>query len=278
MQLSDWQLSRLRNAIRAYHLYERSHDGDMFTWKDVSEAIVEYTGEVVPPERLRQFVEGTTQDDGTRKYPVPKSKRLKAIYDFATTEELDLLEKSEMDEFRPSYQAPLRMLEYLDQFFDDERILPPETIEGVYEMSLTEVSEFKVSEITLERPLENGLIEVMQTNDFYEPEVAEQITDMSLQQQHGERNSREKFGGWAILTPEDNLFFFLKNERNGRNRYYFTLASDLSHSSQTAMSQIFLLHHDYPLETGLRYSTPAEYANDIIEATRKNLGIFTRVT
>lgn len=254
-----------------------AHDGDSFTWKDVAEAIDEYTGLKIPDERLRQFVEGINTADGGRKFPVPKNDRLTAIYKFATTEEIGLLAESEMDEFMPSHQAPLRLLEYLDQSFDGQRILPPETIQGVYHMQMVEPDEFSVSEITLERPLDNGMIEVRQTDDYYEPDIANDFSDLSLQQKRKERNSRKKFGGWAILTPEDNLFFFLKNERNGRNRYYFTLASDLSHGSNVGLTQLFLLHHDYPLETEFSLKSPANIADDVMETTRRNLGIFTKL-
>lgn len=44
MKYSDWQLNRLRDALRAYKQYERSHDGAYFTWKDVREAIAADTG------------------------------------------------------------------------------------------------------------------------------------------------------------------------------------------------------------------------------------------
>ena len=40
MRFSDWQLNRLRDALRAYHKFGRDPvDGRHFNWKDVSEAI-----------------------------------------------------------------------------------------------------------------------------------------------------------------------------------------------------------------------------------------------
>ena len=59
MRFSDWQLNRLRDALRAFHKFGRDPvDGRHFNWKDVSEAIFLSTEVEVPPERLRQFVEG----------------------------------------------------------------------------------------------------------------------------------------------------------------------------------------------------------------------------
>ena len=47
------------------------------TW--LKEAIDEYVGVRVPPERLRQFVEGVNTKDGGRKFPVPQSKSVEGI-------------------------------------------------------------------------------------------------------------------------------------------------------------------------------------------------------
>jgi len=38
----------------------------------------------------------------------------------------DLLTKEELETFRPDWQAPLRLLEYLDHKLDAERLPPPE--------------------------------------------------------------------------------------------------------------------------------------------------------
>ena len=70
MRFSDWQLNRLRDALRAYHKFGRDAvDGRHFNWKDVSEAISLSTEVEVPPERLRQFVEGVKTPGGGRRAP-----------------------------------------------------------------------------------------------------------------------------------------------------------------------------------------------------------------
>ena len=53
MRYSEWQLNRLRDALRAYHRFGRDAvDGRHYNWKDVSEAISLSTEVEVPPERL----------------------------------------------------------------------------------------------------------------------------------------------------------------------------------------------------------------------------------
>ena len=263
--------------MRAYHHFERSHDGDAFTWKDVSEAIDEYTGVRIPPERLRQFVEGVRKPEGGYKHPVPKADRVKAIYEFTTHEELRLLTEAELEEFKPASQALLRLMEYLEQSFDSGRITPPESVKGDFRMWRSDDTEFVASELTLEKPLENGLIEVHQSDDFYDRDVAEDFQLLSSPDRHRARISQVQFSGWALLTPEDNFFFFLKNDRNARNRYYFTLASDLSHGSAEALTQLFVLDHDYPLETRFKSRLPDEISEEVIEQTREKLAVYSKV-
>ena len=77
MRFSDWQLNRLRDALRAFHKWGRDPvDGRYFNWKDVSEAIFLSAEVEVPPERLRQFVEGVTKPGESRSYRRMQDDRL----------------------------------------------------------------------------------------------------------------------------------------------------------------------------------------------------------
>lgn len=248
MKLSDWQLQRLRNALRAYHSYERSHEGEAFTWKDVSEAIDEYTGVRVPHERLRQFVEGVRQEDGGIRHPVPKGERLKAIYDFATNDELALLTEDEMTERQFDFQAALRLLEYLDQDFDTARIYPPAAVAGYYYFWREEPPFTCVIELLLSHPNETGVVQTHLIERRYAAADAPDMAAVAVSGLTDGYTSEARYAGWSILTPEDNFFLFLKEEGVGKNRYYFTVASDLDHSRPTPISNMSLLLHDYPLE------------------------------
>ena len=99
MAYSEWQLNRLRDALRAYHAYTPTEDLGPFNWKDVSEAISLATDVTVPPERLRQFVEGNKTKDGTgRKFQSMQPQSLEAIAKFVTEERL--LSPGELDDQR----------------------------------------------------------------------------------------------------------------------------------------------------------------------------------
>lgn len=277
MQLSEWQLERVRNAVRAYHLYERSHDGDAFTWKDVSEAIDEYTGVIVPPERLRQFVEGVKQEDGSFKFPVPKGERIKAIHDFVLDPELGLLTANEIEEREFDIQAAVRLLEYLDQDFDTERIVPPEAVAGRYETLEFELPLWVASELILSKPLENGVVKVnhVERTYGYNPKAA---PPKSIPENPRPRLKEEvRHSGWAVLTPEDNFLIFLKEESLGKNRYFFTLESDLDHASEIPISKFYFLEHDYPLEPTIRRAMGGDTENLSDNLIAHNFHVYGRM-
>lgn len=245
-QPSEWQLKRLRDCLRAYHSYGTGSEKTSFNWKDVSEAIDEYTGTIIGPERLRQFVEGINDGQGGRKHPVPKS--VEAIWQFVTHDELRLISEEELTEFRPSHQAGLRLIEYLRQAFDRERVMPPSKLQGTFRGRKNSDSDVLLSELVLEAPSNDGLITIGMTEEYFDLSVSDRLDQWSETERTEMRNSRIKYSGWAILTPEDNLFFFVKNERNGRNQYFFTLGSDFDHNEDVPVTQLVLLAHDYPLE------------------------------
>jgi hypothetical protein len=258
MRFSDWQLNRLRDALRAFHKFGRDPvDGRHYNWKDVSEAIFLAAEVEVPPERLRQFVEGVKTSDGGRRLLTMQEDRLDAIAKFATDEDYGLISEAELREHAPSWHAAQRLLEYLKQEFDTERILPPATLEGTYRTWRFEPDDFVVRELTLQRASDDGLIRLMQVEDSYDLLSGAQYDDLSPKQREKARTSRITYGGWAILTPEDNLLMFLKNERNGRNCYYM-------HIDPVAEDVVFLSDHvaeidadaepDAPLVRHLRLS------------------------
>src|SRR6185312_696079 len=215
MRLSDWQLDRLRNALRAYHQFGRGSGGEYFNWKDVSEAISLATDVEIPPERLRQFVEGKKMPGGLRTYGTMQDDRLEAIVKFATDEETGIMSEAELREHMPSWHAAQRLMEYLQHEYDIERILPPATLEGTYRTGRLEDESFVVRDLTLQRASDDGLIQLVQTEDTYDIHNGMQFDDLSPEERDKVRGSRILYGGWAILTPEDNLLMFLKKERTG---------------------------------------------------------------
>jgi len=278
MRFSDWQLNRLRDALRAFHKFGRDPiDGRHFNWKDVSEAIFLSAEAEVPPERLRQFVEGVKTPGGGRRLLTMQDDRLEAIVKFVTDEDYGLISEAELREHAPTWHAAQRLLEYLRQEFDTERILPPATLEGTYRNGRLDDDSYVVRELTLQRASDDGLIQLVQIEDSYDIIDGHRLDNLSPEQREEVRDSRIVYGGWAILTPEDNLLMFLKKERTGHNCYYMTVAAETWHSLQAPAAALALLRHDYPIETNEAEPLEPGKLPGISEAIGNNVILFRRV-
>jgi len=53
--------------------------------------------------------------------------------------------------------------------------------------------------------------------------------------------------GWGVITPEGNLFLFMKHELLGYNHYYFTIALHPDIWSEVPPTQLALMRHAYPV-------------------------------
>lgn len=276
MAYSEWQLNRLRDALRAYHAYTPTEDFGPFNWKDVSEAISLATDVSVPPERLRQFVEGNrTKDGGGRKFQSMQPQSLEAIVKFVTEEEL--LSPGELEEHTPPWQAAQRLLEYLDQYFDRQRVMPPVMFEGTYQARRTDERGFAVQELTLQRPSDEGLMQVTKMEEYFPSKAESTFDGWDFEQRRKERRTRTLYGGWAIFTPEDNVMAFLKQADTGRNLYQFTLAADKFYEPGASVEQLILLHHDYPVELETLDSGQPEMLNAILQEAARNVMFFKRI-
>jgi hypothetical protein len=278
MRFSDWQLNRLRDALRAFHKFGRDAvDGRHYNWKDVSEAIFLSAEVEVPPERLRQFVEGVKTPSGGRRLLTMQEDRLDAIAKFAIDEDYGLISETELREHAPTWHAAQRLLEYLKQEFDTERILPPSTLEGTYRNGRLDDDSYVVRELTLQRASDDGLIQLVQIEDSYDIIDGMKFDGLSPDEREKVRDSRILYGGWAILTPEGNLLMFLKKKRTGHNCYYLTVASENWHALQAPATGLVLLRHDYPIETAEGEPLAPGKLPGISEATGNNIILFSRV-
>ena len=254
--LSEWQKLRVRDALRAYCMYtRRDDDSDYFNWKDVREAILLQTGVTIGTssktgsEILRKFVIGLTNDKGEHKFQLPKPEALKAVIEFVTDEELSLLTLDEFEEYLPPWQAPLRLLEYLDDGTDIAGEIPIEKLQGTYRYIESRDEQAVINEITLERGLENGLIQVAEVEEFYPADIAASLASLMPDERRSHRVARVQHGGWAVLTPEDSLLFYLKHKGSLRNRYYATVAAKTTlWEVDEPYDLLALIRQDFPLE------------------------------
>ncbi|MEZ5551522.1 MAG: hypothetical protein R3E82_11575 [Pseudomonadales bacterium] len=265
MNLTDWQLDQLRDALRAYKAYGLTEHGRDYSWASVAEAIAEYTEVEVPSERMRQFVEGVNTKGGGRKMPVPSAQRLEAIVAFTTHEELGLLSKKEMErKHRAEVQAPVRLMLYLrHDHASGRKVEPPSAgLAGTYRTAY-EAMNANVT-LQLSRPSDQGVVEVAETMDVLDANTPARVS------------KKLRSFGWAIVSPEDMLLAFMKLEPYGQNHIYMSVASDADDDGGDTIRQLVLMRHDYVFELGADDGTPKEFLPRIGAELQNNTLAFIR--
>lgn len=248
---SDWQLMRMRDCLHAYLHYGDGAEKVNYNWKDVSEAIGEYTGAAVPHERLRQFVKGTVIkidgiDTGTRKYGEMTEERLDAIVRFLLDEDLNLADPAELDIKKGDFQGVLQLLSYLRTDDGIRRNSFPKKLAGRYRGYWNDGNHI-CSEITLEEPLDSGLVRVFETREHFDPALTHDTEKLSFAKRHNQRLSCQYYEGWAVITAEDHLMLFMKSENHNRNIHYFNLGIDEGIRCDAELDRIVLMIRDFPM-------------------------------
>jgi hypothetical protein len=277
MRFSDWQLNRLRDALRAYHDYGgRSLKAD-FNWNSVAEGIAEELDRddlPVAAERLRQFVEGNrSKDSSMRKFGTLKPESLEAVVEFAL--KLRLLFPEELEEPAPSLHAPQRLLEYLDTTAARMRVVTPVIFDGRYKARVIEQRAVREFDLTLHRSSEPGMMMVTKTDEVFDKNLLDKIDKWDPEERRANCRKRTIYAGWAIFTPEDNMMVFLKEADNRKNLYQFTLAADW-YAPQTVAERLFLLRHNYPIEMENTNHNEDQILQAILQETQTNIVVFRR--
>lgn len=248
---SDWQLMRMRDCLHAYLHYGDGASRVNYNWKDVSEAIEEYTGENVPHERLRQFVKGTAikaegVNTGIRKYGEMAESRLDAIVRFLLDEDLKLADAEELDIKEGDFQGPLQLLSYIRTYDNEKRNSFPKKLAGRFQATWLN-STYICSEITLEEPLDSGLVRAFETIEHFDPSLTNETDQLSFAERHEKRLSYHRYEGWAVLTAEDHLMLFMKSENRNRNHHYINLGIDEGIRCDAPLDRIVLMIHEFPM-------------------------------
>lgn len=258
------------------------------TWADVHNVIADLTGVEVGKVKdkrkkgntLQKFVEGVKDLEilGQKKPYVPKTESIDAIVSFLTHEDIDLLSQDEFKEFVPGVQAPLRLLEYFnDTSIERGSVLSSHKVFQYYEAEKVIEDEFIFVRLIMKHSSNAELFQVTVIEDYYETEAIKSIYNWSASERLDNRNSSVIYGGWMVLSPEGNFIFFLKNEQNGMNKSFVTLASDLARC-QSLMRYLVVLSVDYPLELGAeRRATNQEIMTQVDLEMAQNVMLFRSI-
>jgi hypothetical protein len=132
-------------------------------------------------------------------------------------------------------EIPYRFAKFLLDFLahpGHNQTLPPQALSGQYRALRKSTEITRRVELTLDVRDGDHVIRVSESSATWSSSVL---------------TTSYHAHGWAIITPEDNLFMFIKNDRYGYNHYYFTIALHPSIWSDTSVRELSLLRHQYPV-------------------------------
>ncbi|MCC7428674.1 MAG: hypothetical protein IT557_17415 [Alphaproteobacteria bacterium] len=114
-RFSKAQIALLRHRLKAYRDRNPGEGRACLSWEEVSMDVADVTGIAVPPERLRQFVEGASRKIG-RGPSLLSPERLCAVRDFLRHEEIGEIHEREWTARPKKGHATLLVYMPLDEF------------------------------------------------------------------------------------------------------------------------------------------------------------------
>jgi hypothetical protein len=257
VKYTDWQVDRLRDALRAWHDYHTE-----FTWKDAMEAIDLKTEVRIPWERLRQFVVGVKQPDGSRTFPIPRGDRLQAIAEFAFYE--NLISADEIKRYDPRLQAPQRLVEFLRGPNRPRLSIQPPVMEGEFiglhpesdgqtSVRTLSIRRLFVDEIEQENELSAHLYILSERREYFD------ITDYKANGLGAERLATRELSGWAAISPEKSVFCFLQEGASGSNEIYISMVIGMPEGPTSPVSVLVFLGYEDRLYVRKGPTSAADY-------------------
>jgi hypothetical protein len=244
----------IKTRVDAY--YDQHQEARGLTWAGLCDEIFDLTKVQVRHEVLRQWVEGFIAK--YRKSPIhPNEAELKAIASFLMHPDINMLSKKELNEPEIPYRFAAFLLDSL-AYPGHKQDFPPLALSGTY--------------LACPRAEDGRMVPKVLGLKVREGDHVIRISERSflVDARFDDAN------GWGVITPEDNLFIFLKNERSGKNHYYFTMASYPSLWSDTSLCQFALLRHGHPVPDDCTNKYLDELMDDTDEETV--LLHFTKIT
>jgi hypothetical protein len=232
------------------------------SWAGVCADISDLIHVHVRHETLRQWAEGFIQKG--RKTPIhPNEEELRAIVSFLMHTDIAMLSEEELNKPEIPYRFAAFLLDFLAQPGHKQKF-PPLALSGTY-VAFGEAEDGRIRPkawLGLEVREGDHVIRIWEISQTWSFLVDARVDD---DEPFSEKvlKAQNRANGWGVITPEDNLFVFLKDERCGQNHYYFTLASYPSLWSDTSLLQFGLIRHEYPVPD----DSSAKYLDELFEDT-----------
>lgn len=265
---SDRQLDIIGAALWAHFDYAELPDGKGMSWNSIAEAIGEYTGVTMGYEVLRRFAKrhGKNNDQDAQKssrktymQATSNPENIQAIIDYLSHPDIKALFLEELEkEERIDLQPALRLMDYLRQDIDTSYSAPL-CWDGKFRTEFKDEDRRTVIELDLDLRMNDGVILVTERRVIFGEEG----------------DARRESRGWAIVTPEDNILFFMKDGPFRRN-HYWSMAGDLV-TYQFERDRLALLYQDYPPEVGGDTLTSENAMEALQDHAEGNVFLFERV-
>ena len=246
MGYTERQRELIRARLLAYYDLRRARSRKI-SWGAICDEIFDETGVQIAIEDVRQFVKRFVQKDRNRSRG-PNDEELEAIVSFLKRPRINLLSDKELNE----PEIPYRFAEFLLDFLahpEHNQQFPPKALGGRY-LALLKSSDGSIHkrvELTLRVHKEDHVIRVTESSEAWSSVIDGDLNNDERSPAKPELDATYRAKGWAVITPEDSLLIFLKNERYGHNHYYLTIALYPGIWSETSVCQLALLRHQYPV-------------------------------
>jgi hypothetical protein len=254
------QRELLRTRVDAYRDVQNERRG--LSWPALCDEIFDLVHVHVRHEFLRQWVEGFIEKK--KKQPRrPNNEEFAGIASFLMHPEIGMLSEEELNEPEIPYRFAAFLLDFLAHPGHKQQF-PPLALSGTY-VAFGKAEDGRIRPkawLGLEVREGDHVIRIWEISQTWSFLVDARVDD---DEPFSEKVLKAQYraNGWGVITPEDNLFIFLKDERSGKNHYYFTLASYPSLWSDTALLQFGLIRHEYPVPD----DSSAKYLDELFDDT-----------
>jgi len=216
------QRELIRTRVDAY--YAQHHEARGLTWAGLCDEIFDRTKVHVRDEVLRQWVEGfIAKNRNTPRHP--NEAELKAIASFVMHPDIDMLSEAELNKPEIPYRFAKFLLDFL-AYPGHAQLYPPKKFGGRY-LALVKANDGSIRrrvELTLDVHAGDHVIRVSESSEARLSVMDADIHTAEMSPEYPELDATYRANGWGVITPEGNLFLFMKDERFGYNHYYMTIA------------------------------------------------------
>jgi len=270
---SHWQIQLIRDALEGYRMFTPDHESGKspLSWNALRERIAVATDVEFGKDDLRQFVEGKKK--GSDKFRVPEVKRMEALAVFLTDPDVAVLSNADLENRDVlETQLPLYLTTFLKTAATPKPILPPTSLIGTFEGNTEIENGRRNMRLTLGAATGSYLVVNEVDQDYYAKGGNEaEVADHRLMKPRKTAN----FIGWAVVTPEDNIIFYMKHSASRENHFWKLVVEEFFWQDEPLQS-FYLQKFDWPYEIDASAITGDEVKEEYFHLCKPRIVHFER--